>query len=460
MIDVQRCFANRKWKRSACWSAAFFGGTFFCSHVFAQTNIYAEYPQTRGQVQPLKWDLLPPWITLDVQLRGRTEGITAFEDASGNGRVYELTRVWGGLDVRPTRYLTGYLQFMDTHAPGLPLYEVASTMRDNFDLRQGYLEFHLEPVDLYAGRKELKFGDERVIGISDFINNSRTFDGFYGRFGQKNTLDLFSTSVVTVHPTSLDTHGAGLTFHGAWGDIKSLTPKASIQPYVLVKALPRVESQQKTYGSETEVTFGTEVNGCLPRGFDYDAYGNLQRGSYASDSIHAGSGLAKLAYRVHSLPWAPRVGGEWDFASGNAHRSPQRVSTFDQQYPSNHNAFGLEDLFGFENITQSRINIDLLPTKNLSFLVQQEFLHVASTRDSVYSNIGATFVKVPTAGFASDSIGRSFDASTTYVFHDYVVANAGIDHFSPGALMTENKHGAPLTYAYFSLTYRFKANRE
>jgi hypothetical protein len=51
-------------------------------------------------------------------------------------------------------------------------------------------------------------------------NNSRTWDGFFGHFGDgtdKNNVDVFSTSVVTVHPTSLDTHGAGLTFHGVYG---------------------------------------------------------------------------------------------------------------------------------------------------------------------------------------------------------------------------------------------------
>ncbi len=45
-------------------------------------------------------------------------------------------------------------------------------------------------------------------------NTSRTWDGFYMRVGNVNQLNFFSTSVVTVHPTSLDTHGAGLTFHG------------------------------------------------------------------------------------------------------------------------------------------------------------------------------------------------------------------------------------------------------
>jgi len=38
--------------------------------------------------------------------------------------------------------------------------------------------------------------------------------------------------------------------------------------------------------------------------------------------------------------------------------------------------------------------------------------------------------------------------------------NVGVGHFSPGTLMRENAHGAPLTLAYFGLTYKFNVNRK
>jgi hypothetical protein len=39
------------------------------------------------------------------------------------------------------------------------------------------------------------------------------------------------------------------------------------------------------------------------------------------------------------------------------------------------------------------------------------------------------------------------------------VMNVGAGHFSPGALMTESAHGAPLTLAYLGFTYRLKVSR-
>jgi hypothetical protein len=424
-----------------------------------QVVTYLDYPQIQGKVQPLQWAPLPKWMTLDMQLRGRMESQSSDDYISGNEQIYFLTRVWGGLEIRPTPWLTGYIQFMDDHAPGEPAKYASANMRDTFDLRQGFLQFHKKNVAVIAGRQELRYGGERLVGISDWTNISRTWDGFLGRIGDKNRVDFFASSVVTVHPTSLDTHGAGLTFFGAVGTITTWVPHTFIQPFVYVKAFPRVESQQKLYGTETEVTPGAEVSSTIAGGFYFDILGALQRGSYSNDSIRAGGGYVKAGYTSQKIYWKPRLLGEYDYASGNPHTDPQRIGTFDQQYPSNHNAFGLTDLFGFQNIKQERANLDLTPAKHITLLIQEESLQVASTADNVYGGAATTTVTAPTGGFLSDDIGHEFDASGKYVFHQYLVLNTGVGHFSPGTLMRENAHGAPLTLVYLGLTYRFKVNQ-
>jgi len=95
------------------------------------------------------------------------------------------------------------------------------------------------------------------------------------------------------------------------------------------------------------------------------------------------------------LPWKPHLMGEYDYATGNTHRNAQRIGTFDQQYPSNHNAFGLVDLFGFQNIKQYRLNMDLNPYRELTLLFQGESLHAATKFDGLYSSAGSPFVNAP-----------------------------------------------------------------
>src|SRR5579875_2967373 len=50
-------------------------------------------PPKAPPIQLLQWSLLPSWMTLRMELRGRTEDQTAYNYMTGNGRVYELTRV-------------------------------------------------------------------------------------------------------------------------------------------------------------------------------------------------------------------------------------------------------------------------------------------------------------------------------------------------------------------------------
>jgi hypothetical protein len=419
---------------------------------------YKDYPQVRGETQPLTRDKLTSWMTLDGELRSRTEDQTAINLLPGQDKFYELERIRGGMEIRPTSWLSTYVQFHDLHALGLPLKYTAANMRDNFDFRQAYVEFHFKPVKLFAGRQLLNFGNERVIGISDWTQTSRSFDGFDVRVGDKNRVDLFSASVVNIYPTSLDMHLGGLNYHGVYGSINSWIPRTTLEPFVLVKAMPRVLSQQNIYGTETEVTPGLRVQGFPGWNIDYDVTGTLQRGSYSNDSIHAESLLVKAGYMAPYLPWKPHLLTEYDYATGNAHRNPQQISTFDQQYPSNHNAFGLVDLFGFQNIKQYRLNMDLKPYQHLTLLFQAESLHAATRFDGLYSGAGSLFVKAPTTGFPSDDIGTGFDASAKYVYHKYFVFQAGVGHFFPGRVMTSSSHGAPLTISWLEFTYRFKMN--
>ena len=424
---------------------------------FAQKPIYFDYPQTSDKQQVLHWDELPKWLSFDGQVRGRTEGQTSNNEVSGNDRIYELSRVRGGVTVEPTSFLRGYLQFQDTHALGLPVPQVNANMRDSFDLFQGYLDIHVHDVDVVTGRQMLRFGSERLVGISDWTNNSRTWDGFDGHFGNKNWLEAFATSVVAVHPTSLDTHGAGLTFYGVVGTLTTVLPKTQLQPFNYIRRVNNVTGNAGVHGNELEDTFGIEANGHVLNGFYYDVMGALQRGHYPNESIHSGAGYVKAGYQATGRPWKPRFSGEYDFASGDAHRSGERVSTFDQLYPSNHNAFGLVDLFGFQNITEVRGNIDLNPVKSLTLLFQTELLHVAAQGDSVYGGAAAVLVKAPAGGFRADDIGQGFDASGAYRVNEYLLVQAGVGHLFPGRVLAENGKAAPLTLGYLQLEYRFKA---
>jgi hypothetical protein len=411
--------------------------------------------------QQLRLKELPRWLTLHMELRSRTEEQSALGYVSGKDRLYDLTRVRGSFDISASPFMDVYAQFHDLHALGLPLRDVASNMRDTFDLRQGYINLHYKnQAQLFTGRQLLIFGDERVVGISDWSNTSRSWDGFDLRLNYSQfRADVFSTSVVAIHPTSLNTHGAGLSFHGIQTDFLKLLPHTSILPFVFFRTYPHVRSRQGVVGSETEATFGTEWNAKIPGGFETSGLVDLQRGSFSNDSIHAGAAILRGGYTFQA-PVKFRAVAEYDYSSGNSPRNPFRVSTYDQQYPGNHNAFGLVDLFGFQNIKQNRLNLYITAHKNWDLLFQGESLHITSLYDGVYDAAAHPILTAPSGGFRHDGIGTGFDASLTHHFTRGLEFDLGMGHFSPGYVMTSRSRGAPLTLAYAQLVYRFRVDHE
>jgi hypothetical protein len=415
-------------------------------------------PNIPDNPQSVTVKALPDWLSLDLQLRGRTESQTSINYLPDNTQVYELTRVWGGMNVRLPEHLSAYAQFADDHALGLPIQYTATNMRDAFDLRQAYFQFTEPDFIFRPGRQELHLGEERLIGISDWTNVSRTFDVIHAVLGSKdNYLELFSGSVVTTHETSFDRPSGGFEMHGAYATLKTLVPHVRLEPGVLIHTLP-VTSQQGIKGREVLFAPTIRAEGKIPGGFNYDVSGVLERGSYVNDSIHAGAAYVKAGYTARWLPWKPQLTPEYDYATGNAQRNPYRVSTFDQFNPSNHNVFGLTDLFGWKNIKQRRVNFDMHPSHSFYVLLQGESFHVASTHDAVYNGGSTVTVSPPAGGFLSDDIGTEFDASMQYAGPLHLYYEAGVGHFWPGALMTANDHGAPNTLAYFQITYLFKAS--
>ncbi|SEB39760.1 alginate export family protein [Terriglobus roseus] len=419
---------------------------------------YARYPKISGDVQALRLKEIPEWLTFDTSLRARVESQSAVNLDRGKGPVYALTRARVGLRFQPTPWFNAYVQAQDSHALGLSSQDASPTMRDTFDLRQAVISFRKRSSQIVVGRQPLRFGDERLIGISDWTNVSRTFDAVLFETEGKNRISVFSSSVVNVYPGRPDRANGGLHLHGAVLALDSVVPRTSIEPFLFVQTVANVSSPLQTRGHETQFTFGAFAAGDLPNGFFYSGTAALQRGSYAGQSIHSGGVIARVGYTARKLPLAPEASVEYDFATGGDPRRPDRRLTFDQLYPSDHNVFGLVDLFGWQNIQQFRLGTTLIPAKGLTVSFQAEDLHLASVSDAAYGAGGAALLLAPSDGFHISHLGTELDLSAKYFKHDFVT-NVGVGHLFPGGVLSEAGKGTPLTIVYLSFTYRFKVQK-
>jgi hypothetical protein len=117
------------------------------------------------------------------------------------------------------------------------------------------------------------------------------------------------------------------------------------------------------------------------------------------------------------------------------------------------------DLFGFQNIKQRRVNLNLTPKQNFLVLLQRGSLHLGDgERRSVFRRGCDRDCPAHQRQLQELRPGSEFDASAKYIYHKSFVTNIGVGHFFPGAAVVEGeptKH-APLTYAFLGFTYRFK----
>jgi hypothetical protein len=412
---------------------------------------------------------LPQWLKLSGEFRDRIEGHTAYGFVPGDNDQFDLTRTRLGLDFAPDPYFHAFVQARDSEAFGEEnIAHITTSMKDVFDLNQAYIEFRNGDngwFSLKAGRQELQFGDQRLLGVSNWSNATRSWDMVRLSLGSDNVgpwlnnigarLDLFAGSVVKNYYTSFDEPQAGHNFYGFNLALTKIIPKATIEPYVYLKTVPSVTAVDKKKGDERLYTSGVRVAGTIPDGFDYRARYSHQSGNYSVDGIDAWAGYGILGYTIPGTRFQPRFSIEYNYASGNKSIGSATVGTFDLLYPTTHQWDRITDLFGEENIRDLKPGFDFRPARKLKVRFVYSDLHLASRYDSLYDTTGAVLVKVPKGGALSTAIGNEADVYGTYDINKRLQIGAGYGYLVAGEFLKQNSPGANSSYPYGFVDYNF-----
>jgi hypothetical protein len=402
---------------------------------------------------------LPSWIQFGGQFRDRAES----QDGLNYGTVndaYDLTQIRIGVYIQPTKWLelVGVTQdarvFFNHHVPNAPAYQ------NIWDVREAYMQIGSSTegwFDLIAGRQMFSFGDERVIGPSDWSNMGRTFDTVRVDLHQPGAgVSIFASSVIFATDGVVDHHLQGNNLYGIYGSLTSVIPHATFEPYILWRVAPgNVHlSENAGLGHLSEITGGARIAGTLPASLDYDVEMNKQTGSLGPKSIDAWAGHWNVGYTFKDARSKPRVFGEYDYASGDKNPNGTRWGTHDQLYPSAHNKMDFADQFGWKNIEDLRTGvIEKLGTK---WQLTQVFddLWLATKNDSVYNNAGAIAVAAH-PGATSRHLGTELDLLAEYKEDRHITYGFGFAHLFTGTFLNEATAGKDYNYPFAYATYIF-----
>jgi hypothetical protein len=401
---------------------------------------------------------LPSWIHIGGQYRNRLEGPSGI-GYTGSSDFYMLQRLRLNVTIQPEPWLRfrGELQdarvFFNHHIPSGNPYE------DTWTLWEGYVQvgdFTKGWGDVLAGRQAMLFGDERVIGPSNWLNVGRTFNVARVNLHRSNyKVSMFAASVVPGDNNDLHNTLPGNNLYGVYGSLENIVPQATFEPYALWRLAPSnsLLSETLARGHLSEVTLGLHWNGTLPADLDYDSEFDWQTGSLGSSSINAWAGYVGVGKTFPKAAAKPRVLIEGNYASGTKNPVGHQWNTFDQLYPSNHDKFGFADQVGRRNLQQFRVTVEEQPTARWKVKQAFEGYWLATTHDNLYGSSGA--IAVAAHPGASPHIGNELDLIAEYLWGHGLSFGFGYAYLFAGNFLKTATPGHDYSYPYAYFQYNF-----
>ncbi len=393
---------------------------------------------------------IPRWMRFDGEYRARFEDQENMLWRTANSDRYLLNRVRFGLTLRPGKWVTFYGQAQDARvffprklAHGPPL-------QDTLDLRQAWVQLGGEdkfPLQLRVGRQELIFGEERMVGASNWGNISRTFQAVKltvraERLGGLK-LDTFASTVVVPREGAWDGSLPGDNLHGAYAVFERLLGHGTVEPYFYWRLSPVAVKDTGSLGLRVTKFFG-------PRWYaSSDTV--LQRGTTGGRNVEAWAAYWRVRHTLSERRWKPTVTADVNMSSGDGDPSDGRFETFDVLYPTPHDKYGLADQVGWKNIRHFGGIVEVTPRRSWSLQAKFHTWWLGSARDGLYAPGGALVLRDP-LGASGRHVGEEIDVQFIWRPTKDMEASGGAGHMLNGEFLKRMTPGRSYTFYYLSLT--------
>lgn len=414
---------------------------------------------------------LPEWIDVDVELRHRFESRDDFDFNSSvdDDDEFHLWRSRVNLTLKPTEDLSLYYTFQDSRITGDEHQDSIKNKFENWhDTKKLYLKYKhafsleaigLEDTTLVLGRQPLVYGKERLLGDSGWDNLGQTFDAARVKLYFHNLkVDVFTgTKTDKKTPREHDDLYEGGTkdrVTGYYAKYKGLK-KTKVEQYLL----HRKTNKAKTFGPSAsgeldEYTAGGRLYGHLgDTNFDYEFEGAYQWGDMDALDISAWMAVAAVGYNFEH-EWKPRLGFEFDYASGDSDKTDGDRNTFDNLYPANHDKYGFMDRVSLQNVNIYSIQSSVKPSDKLKLTSDFHFIYLDSQNDYLFDSTGKK-VRSTTGSSYDRHVGNELDLTASYDVNKHMNLLVGYSHFFAGDWADDSGEDDDADYVYVQTTVKF-----
>jgi hypothetical protein len=326
-------------------------------------------------------------------------------------------------------------------------------------LRQGFMlvrNFLLPNLTLKAGRQLVVWGNHRIFGHFDWNNIGFAFDGVTVRYNHAQVPVELGWLVVAEGNCGQNTGGCGTAGGANNGDANILFARlpmkfgaVAIEPAWILEeggagGTSPIGGQQNDQSRHTlgaRIAFKKGMVDATTEGyFQFGSIGNGVDGS--AQTINAGAFHLDGGVTM-PVPMQPRIGAEFNYATGSDNSSGNNRHTFSQLFPTNHIHFGYMDLMSWQNMVTYGGNLQLRPTAESHFEIAGTAMRLAQEEDCWYGAAqGCNFGTTPNAQNDESSLGWELDVVYTLFFQNNKVGwQFGYGHFFTGDYIAKNDKG-------------------
>lgn len=412
---------------------------------------------------------LPDYLKMDVEFRYRMEYRSNFDfnSAIDDKDALNLYRTRVSLKFNPVKQLGVYIQGQDSRISNTDT--TNKTLFENYmDIRQLYVDYEdnvaFEPLQINkvsarVGRQEFSYGAQRLIGGFNWSNVAQTFDG--GKVGAHFVpyhvqFDIFGGDK---SPIKSPREGDDLFDKGTMDRVLGYyaTAKAFggtlIDQYLIHRSTDKnISFGPSGTGDISNYTAGLRVKKSYISGIDYEVEAAHQFGEFRGKDVDANMAAATVGYTLDHV-WKPRAAFEFVYGSGDSNGSDNKMTTFDNLYPTNHLFYGYIDFVSLQNINVYHVQFSAKPTKKLKLQADLRDMYLDTYKDSYY-NVARNVARTASSP-VSTHLGNEVDLTADYKFNDYVAAQIGYSHFIAGRYLKQTGGHDNANFVYVQTVFSF-----
>ncbi|NJA06852.1 alginate export family protein [Methylomonas sp. MED-D] len=446
-----------------------------------------------GKFEKPVWNLhdalqLPKWLDISIEQRTRYESLDGRFTANAKGGDQQIplqTDLWLQAHLGQFRFAT---EFVDSRALGADSGSgVNNTHADTADFLQGYIAWADQNVfysglgtEVVAGRQTLNLGSRRLVARNAMRNTMNTFTGVKLRVldYDKWQFTSFVTMPVLRYPnTAVDildeTHEFDEEDTHTWfsgGFLEVFDIGWGVNSEVYLYNLDEGDSIRNQTRNRRYFTPGMRFYRKPGKDkFDFQTetigqFGTVRASTAASASLDQEHSAwfqhLDVGYTL-GIPWSPRLGLEYDYASGDHDPNDNKDQRFDTLYGVRRGDFGATGIYGAfarSNINSPGYRINLAPTSAVQLGLSHRFFWLAEDKDGWTTSGTATTMLRDRTGKTKNFIGQQLELTARWDFNSSLNFETGWTHLFKGTFAkTATNAPAPqdIDYFYVQSLFRF-----